>query len=645
MATLDGMDSLADLYSFTDMARDSGAPYNIKVDLRGNLAQFRQKLNSGGYTSDYAFQTDLMNMMNPLFDAHTLYRAPSGYQCFMLRPFNIEAGIQNGQMSYTLRTGPLGASGNNIWQSVFGVNPTPYVDQVVTAINGKPVTQHVDTVARNFISTYKDEGVRFNAALRGRWSQTILSMFPITDSNLDFTSTYTMANGQTVTIPNAGFCNPAPGSTNGILGRNAGSSSKRSIDSLPADPMFLVSAMDIHKEHDQLLADAVAGIPASFLRHNARAAETVAAAPVPQTITIKDYTGIHAAMGPEFHDLTQFNVPTRQIPANFNANNLRVVLGSKANDTFFMKYNDGVNPPTWIFKLTTFAPGDATDTLNVLNALLTDAQANKGTHLIADVAYNGGGIICLSDLILAMLVPEWRTLSGPHQGSTPFGTYDYKQSKTALAIRSVSNLNSLFTSYSNYLDRSTEKPVTESFYNPIPRTRAGTTSNYTQQALFPSACVNYPGGGFRAVPFFFKSVTVLTDGTCGSACALFASQLQSNKKATVVSYGGIVGRTVPLSTASFAGGNVLEYGTVATYAYFYGGRTAGLPPMMTSTAAARFNFNEYYEDNDLSTPREFLKRPADHHLDFYATFFASNPWTPLGLANNAALYGAVTQTF
>ena len=646
-ATLDGMDALADLYSFTDMARDSGAPYNIQVDLRGNLASFRQKLNNGGYGNDYAFQTDLMNMMNPLFDAHTLYRGPSGYQCFFLRPFNIEAAVVNNQMQYTLRAGPLGAAGNQIWKNVFGVDPTPLVDQVVSTINSKSVTDHIDVVARNFISTYKDEAVRFNAALRGRWSQTILSMFPITDPNLDYSSTYAMANGQTVTIPNAGFCNPAPTSTQTIIDRNAGKSTKRAdIADLPKDPNFLISAFDVHKEHDKLFEEAVASLPANLRALNVRAAERVlASAPTAQTIKIQDYQAIHESMGAEFHDVSGFNIPTRNIPANFaGSSNLRVVASSSKNDTYFMKYNDGVNPPVWIFKLTTFAPGDVTETLNVLNTLLTDAQASGGQRLIADVAYNGGGIICLSDLILAMLVPDWRTLNGPHLESTPFGIYDYKQSKTALAIRSAPQLNNLFTAYTNYLDVKTEKPVTQAFYNPIPRTRAGTTSNYTQQALFPAQCKGYPSATFQAVNYFFKSITVVTDGTCGSACALFASQLQSNNKAKVVSYGGILNRKIPLSTASFAGGNVLEYGTVAMYSFFYGGGVPGLPPMMTSTAAARFNFNEYYEDNELNTPREFLKRPADHHLDFYGTFFASNPFTPLGLANNAALYSAVAQT-
>ena len=639
------MDSLVDLYSFTDISVDSGAPYNIKVDLRSNLAQFRQKLNSGGYTGDYEFQSDLMNTFNLLFDAHTLYRAPLGYRCFFSRPFHLESIYANNTLSYALRLGPLGAPGDELWHTNFGILPSDYVNQVVTSINNKSVTDHVIGVARNFIATYKDESVRFNAALRGRWAQTLLNVFPITDPNFDYDSTYVLADGRTVTIPNVAYCSKAPKSTEDLLSRNQRFSTLSKDMPLSDDPHFLMTGLDIHREHDKMFKDAFAALPAPLKRANTETANKRAkSARTTQshTINIHDYTGVHAAVGSEFHDVSGFEVPVRQIYANYDVSHLQMVT-SVSNDTYFLKYRDGINPPIWIFKLTTFHPASAAATLNVLNTLLTDAEASQGTHLIVDVAYNGGGTICLSDLILALLVPEWRTLHVPHPNGTPVGIYDYKQSKTAIAIRNNPLVDPTYTSYKKYRDIRTEQIATPAIFNGVLRTRAGTTSNYTQQALFPAGCAAYdplkPNG--RYVPYYFKSISVITDGTCGSACALFASQLQSNKKAKIISYGGIPGRTTPLSTASFAGGNVLEYDLLAEYS----ANAPGLPPIMRSSAAARFNFNEFYEHTDLVTPREFLKRPADYHLDFYATLYASNPWTDNGLASYAALYNAVTHTF
>ena len=643
-ATLNAMDSLVDLYSFTDLARDSGAPYNIKVDLRSNLAQFRQKLNNGGYTNDYEFQSDLMNTMNLLLDAHTLYRGPAGYRCFFSRPFNLDASYNNNNtLSYTLRLGPLGAAGDELWRSTFGINPADFVGQVITSINGKSVTDHVIGVAHNFIAAYKDEAVRFNAALRGRWSQTLLNVFPITDPNLDYDATYVFADGRTVTIPNAAYCAIGPKSTEDLIKSNSAASAP-STASAPRRTLASSPGFDIHREHDKLFEDAVAALPVSLKRLNARAtkaASIAAGSTHRQTINIHDYTGVHAAVGSEFHDVSGFEVPVRQIYANYDVSNLKMIT-SVNNDTFFLKYRDGINAPIWIFKLTTFHPKNEIETLNVLNTLLVDAEASGASHLIVDVAYNGGGLVCLSDLMIAMLVPEWRNLHDRHSQGTPFGIYDYKLSKTAIALRFNASVDKEYTAYSNYLDLA-EKPATTSFYNPVTRTRAGSTSNYTQQALFPAECTQYPETEFTPVNFYFKSVTILTDGTCGSACALFASQLQANKKATVVSYGGILGRTIPLSTASFAGGNVLAYEVVAQNASY--DKAPGLPPLMTSTATARFNFNEFYEVNDLETPREFLKRPAQFHLDFYATLYSSNPFTAVGLASYAALYNAVAHIF
>jgi hypothetical protein len=639
------MKSLVDLYSFTDMAANSGAPYNLNVDLRGSIASIGAKVNNGAYASDYAFQVDLMNMMNPLFDAHTLYRGPSGYQCFFLRPFNIEATVgSNSQMQYILRTGPLGPQTAAIWNSVFNFDISPYVDQVVTNINGMSPTDQVMLVAQNFISTYKDHGVRFNAALRGRWSQTLLSMFPLNDPNLDFVSEFTLSNGMTVSVPNAGFCGGGgiPNTTT-LLQRNQFQLpflSAAEIENIRKGQL-LVQGVDVHREQEEMFGSALRDLGVSANRRDLAAASS-SAPRVPQSVTVRDFRPIKRSLGKEFHNVDGLFVPTKSLPLNFDASFLKIVQSSSAGDTFFLKYNDGIHAPTWILKLTTFAPAKVDETLAIINAVIADGQANGGQNLIIDVAYNGGGIICLSDLLLALLVPSWGSLE-PSTGPTlPYGLYDYRLSNSAKAIQKSSYLNSAFTSFTNYLEINSEKPYTNaSFWDPIERTRGGLKSNYTQQGYFPAGCVGYPGGSFKVIPYYFNNRIVLTDGTCGSACALFASQLQSYNLAKIVSYGGPIGRTVPLSTASFAGGNVLEYNSVSLLAFLKGGNVPGLPPMMTSSAASRFNFNEYYEHIEMNIPREFLKRPADIHLDYYATFFNDNLATPAGVANTAALYQAV----
>lgn len=648
------MSKLVDLYSFTDIAVNSGAPYNIQVDLQALLAQISKKVISGAYSSDYDFQVDLMNMMNPLFDAHTLYRAPNGYSCFFLRPFNIEASqpSSGNGISYKLRTGPLASRTNDIWRAILNFDPSPYVNKEVVQINGKSTTDHLLLVAQNFISTYKDEGVRFNAVLRMRWAQTILSMFPLTDSNLDYTSTYVFADGTSVEVPNAAFCGGGVNSTQTLLARNrapffsaSATESAKLVEHLKKN--MLIQGIDVHKEYEQMLDEMLKSVGAKTVKEEV-SKRNVVEKMEDETITVLDYSEIHQKVGPEFLETKGFNVPRSVHSASKMqaSGTLTVINYSKAQDCYFMKYVSG-GQTTYVLKLTTFAPKDVNDTLLVINSLITDAQFNRGSKLIVDVANNGGGIICLSDLLLALLVPEWGSLQ-PSQGPTvPYGLYDYKQSKTALALRSHQATNQAFTSYQNYLNPQTELPFTnpDHFYSPILRTRAGRSSNYTQQAYFPAGCVGYPGAYFQPIQYYFKNITVLTDGACGSACALFASQLQSEKLARVVSFGGPEAaetNPTPLSTASFAGGNVLEYNTVSLYVFLNGlSGDKNLPPMMSSSAASRFNFNEYYELDNLNTPREYLKRPAVQHINYWAPFYNDIPTTTLGNGNLATLYGTV----
>ena len=50
------MKQLTQLYSFTDIAKDSGAPYNMKIDLDGTLDKISSKISNGDYKGDYAFE-------------------------------------------------------------------------------------------------------------------------------------------------------------------------------------------------------------------------------------------------------------------------------------------------------------------------------------------------------------------------------------------------------------------------------------------------------------------------------------------------------------------------------------------------------------------------------------------------------------
>jgi len=51
---------LTQLYSFTDIVKDSGAPYNMKIDLDGTLDSISTKISNGEYKGDYAFEAGMI---------------------------------------------------------------------------------------------------------------------------------------------------------------------------------------------------------------------------------------------------------------------------------------------------------------------------------------------------------------------------------------------------------------------------------------------------------------------------------------------------------------------------------------------------------------------------------------------------------
>jgi hypothetical protein len=77
------------------------------------------------------------------------------------------------------------------------------------------------------------------------------------------------------------------------------------------------------------------------------------------------------------------------------------------------------------------------------------------------------------------------------------------------------------------------------------------------RSYFPAECDSYLSPT-KNIDYFVDDLTIITDGTCGSACSLFITKFQSHNKAKILSYGGIEGME-EMETSSFAGGNVLDW--------------------------------------------------------------------------------------
>jgi hypothetical protein len=121
----------------------------------------------------------------------------------------------------------------------------------------------------------------------------------------------------------------------------------------------------------------------------------------------------------------------------------------------------------------------------------------------------------------------------------------------------------------NFFYLNTETYYTDTSFNtPIARTRGGKTGNYSQlihlAAPLPTETPNFWMDNSN---YYFDKIIVLTDGTCASACAYFATKLKQDEKAWIVSAGGIRGQ--PMDISSSIGGNVYDWESFVAYIDLY----------------------------------------------------------------------------
>lgn len=92
--------------------------------------------------------------------------------------------------------------------------------------------------------------------------------------------------------------------------------------------------------------------------------------------------------------------------------------------------------------------------------------------------------------------------------------------------------------YMNITTGAIESPDT--FYKTTVDVQFGSIKSQTTDSIyFPASCKDMVlDNNFPRVKWWPKHVTVLTDGTCGSACAQFISKMTQNNRAVVVALGG-----------------------------------------------------------------------------------------------------------
>lgn len=134
---------------------------------------------------------------------------------------------------------------------------------------------------------------------------------------------------------------------------------------------------------------------------------------------------------------------------------------------------------------------------------------------------------------------------------------------------------------------------------------------------------------------YWTEIAFVSDGTCGSACALLTQGLQTNGEGVAFTYGGLADQ--PLDVASFAGGNVEDYEDFWPGIAF-GAKAGSLASLDTAKwsvskkdfwvsypipfptkARASFNWNMMFVEamGDNALPRQFYLIPGRRHFNVW----------------------------
>ncbi|KAF9119659.1 hypothetical protein BGW39_000135 [Mortierella sp. 14UC] len=230
-------------------------------------------------------------------------------------------------------------------------------------------------------------------------------------------------------------------------------------------------------------------------------------------------------------------------------------LISSANGTAF--YHLKAQPDVGVLVFHTFDADPDYEVPHIVESL-KQLHARKVTKLLIDFQGNSGGYVSLAEDTVQIFFPSTEELS-----TSMASDLRVTPSIQALAAASFNKTGSLFDG-SNYVnfDNGTQAYVDNSlFAQPVTYTRGGRRAQYTarttrltQLAAIDSALSTFAWTNNAA------NIRILTDGRCGSSCAITSYHLTSVHNVEAYAIGG--DNTDELSMYSFAGGTVSRYSAI-----------------------------------------------------------------------------------
>ncbi|KAF9421786.1 hypothetical protein BGZ94_008752 [Podila epigama] len=246
------------------------------------------------------------------------------------------------------------------------------------------------------------------------------------------------------------------------------------------------------------------------------------------------------------------------------------------------------------------------------------------TKLIIDLQSNSGGIICWGRYVLQTLFPQ--TVDAPY-------IYNLKSSRLAQALTQATFWYDQGTSspYEGLVDPKTGEEVVDASWMipgvPLPG-REGAFSQQVTDRFCP--VVEEIKGREEDALFSPENIVILTNGFCGSTCAVLALQLHERYGVKTVAIGGEHGE--PMMFTSFPGGAVQAnntqwvrrvrsvYETLPTHM-----KTkeleAMVPKQLPANGQLAFTFREVMSASRPDQVSEYMHIPSNFRMDYTSSRF------------------------
>lgn len=595
------------LYAFRDISISSPDPIHLPCTV--NLELGLNELQSTTYNSDFDFHNAMSMLLNDFKDAHTRYSMPVCYSSFV---FRLQPAISFSSIA-------VGGVQKIVANDVTG----KYQGYEVSAINGESAVEALHKWARTYGRDSLDEGTRFNQILKVFTSRPVATYGIPTLEHMEISFTKIQ---NPVTFSWKAFSSANMTGTSGLASLCQPQTTEIRNGSIPFIDWLNDENMDLsHQARADLHKSAMA-------RH---IAEMHAQYESKQFESSSDQSTQNEA-GNASNKKDDLHVSATPIPAS------GTIVYQSTNTIFSV-----VKPGVGALRMPSFFPSefglDTTYSIKSIPQFLFDVQRVyvlahelKIKELIIDLRGNGGGWICLSMELLRILFP------GP-SGTPPAGElFDMIDSPLLgqIATRAAQlpkDVYSIFSPWKYYRPEDFQPYQTTSWLYPGRHyTRGGVNSRYSNMVTDDCTMVDIPGWNPEFL-FSPSNVLILTDGTCGSACALFARNIQERAQAKTMVVGGIMNR--PQMVASFIGGLVYDLPTLLEELKLLKLLESPIAPKPFLTSAnLRFTLWEQYPWANRSNPpipAEFVFEASDYRLMY----------TLKSVSDNQALYEDAHQTW